>query len=387
MTAEAGFQLNTIAEAIEDIKNGKIIIVVDDEDRENEGDFICAAEKVTPEVINFMARHGRGLICTSILEDRARALDLPLMVRNNTETYETAFTVSVDYIENGQHINGVSAQGRAATIKALINPATKPSELARPGHTMPLIAKKGGVLRRTGHTEASADLARLAGFEPAGVLVEIMNEDGTMARLPQLVEIAKNLGVKLVSIEDLIAYRLEKERLIQRDVAFEIETAIGTFDLIAFRELNSSLTHLVIKKGEWESDEPVLTRVHSASNAGEILSQILQGFNNEVGKTLHAIEKAGKGALLLLKCAEDETSLLETLKQMKTQQEKGEKMNPYTNRSTETVQRDLGIGAQILHDIGIRKIRLLTNHPRKRVGLIGYDLEIVEEVKFEGASL
>ena len=238
-------QLNTIEEAIADIKAGKIVIVVDDEDRENEGDFICAAEKITPELINFMATHGRGLICTSITQERAKALDLPLMVRKNTDMHETAFTVSVDYIGN-KSVKGITAQGRANTIKAMINPDTKPDEFARPGHTMPLIAKDGGVLRRTGHTEASVDLAKLAGFTAAGVLVEIMNEDGTMARLPQLVKIAEKLDLKIVTIKDLVAYRMEKERLVRRDVSIDLKTPIGEFELIAFTEMNSNLTHLVV---------------------------------------------------------------------------------------------------------------------------------------------
>ena len=381
-TRTESFQLNTIEEAIEDIKNGKVIIVVDDEDRENEGDFICASECITPEIINFMSKHGRGLICTSITKARAEELKLPLMVRHNTETYETAFTVSIDYITDDLKLSGISAKGRAATVKGLVNPDAKPSDFSKPGHTMPLIAKDGGVLRRTGHTEASMDLAVLAGFRPSGVMVEIMNVDGTMARLPQLMQIAKALDVKVVSIEDLISYRLEKERLVTRDVELDIETPLGQFKLIAFKEKNSTLTHLAITKGTWQKNEAVLTRVQSATNASELLGLIINGTNSELNKSMQRISEEGKGILLLMKYHETEESLINTLKILKKQQKNGQKLNTYTNRPSESVQRDLGIGSQVLNLLGARKLRLLTTKSRKRVGLIGYGIEIVEEVLF-----
>jgi 3,4-dihydroxy 2-butanone 4-phosphate synthase/GTP cyclohydrolase II len=381
-TRTESFQLNTIEEAIEDIKNGKVVIVVDDEDRENEGDFICASDCITPEIINFMSKHGRGLICTSITKARAQELRLPLMVRHNTEIYETAFTVSVDYVTDDFMLSGISAKGRAATVKGLVDPNAKPSDFTKPGHTMPLIAKDGGVLRRTGHTEASADLAALAGFSPSGVMVEIMNADGTMARLPQLMKIAKGLDVKVVSIEDLISYRLEKEKLVQRDLELDIDTALGKFKLIAFKEKNSTLTHLAITKGTWEKDEPVLTRVQSATNASELLGLIIKDSDSELSKAMKKIEEEGKGVLLLMKYHETEENLINTLKMLKEQQQSGKKLDSYTNRPSESVQRDLGIGSQILNLLGARKLRLLTTKPRKRVGLIGYGIEIVEEVLF-----
>lgn len=381
-TRTESFQLNTIEEAIEDIKNGKVVIVVDDEDRENEGDFICASDCITPEIINFMSRHGRGLICTSITKARAQELNLPLMVRNNTEIYETAFTVSVDYVTDDLALSGISAKGRAATVKGLVDPNAKPADFTKPGHTMPLIAKEGGVLRRTGHTEASADLAALAGFTPSGVMVEIMNADGTMARLPQLMKIAKGLDVKVVSIEDLISYRLEKETLVHKDLELDIDTPLGKFKLIAFKEKNSTLTHLAITKGTWEKDEPVLARVQSATNSSELLGLIINGFDSELSKTMKRIEAEGKGVLLLMKYHETEENLINTLKVLKEQQVNGEKLNPYTSRPSESVQRDLGIGSQILNLLGARKLRLLTTKSRKRVGLVGYGIEIVEEVLF-----
>lgn len=375
----ADLKLNTIEEAIEDIKAGKVIIVVDDEDRENEGDFVCAAEAITPEIINFMATYGRGLICTPITENRALELDLHPMVAKNTDLHGTAFTVSIDYLFKGC-TTGISAYDRATGIKALTEDSTKPSDYARPGHIFPLVAREGGVLRRTGHTEASVDLATLAGLYPAGVLVEILNPDGTMARLPQLVEIATQHGLKIITIKDLVAYRMERERLVERELSFEIETPVGSFELVAFTERNHNMTHIAIKTGQWEVDEPVLTRVQAATNANEVLGLILGGGSSEISKCLHRIQEEGKGLLLLLRYADDANGLLPTLKALKKQQEEGEKMDAFIHRPKNSIQRDLGIGAQILHDLNVRKLRLLTNSPRKRVGLIGYGLEVVEEV-------
>ncbi len=375
----ADLKLNTIEEAIEDIKAGKVIIVVDDEDRENEGDFVCAAEAITPEIINFMATYGRGLICTPITENRALELDLHPMVAKNTDLHGTAFTVSIDYLFKGC-TTGISAYDRATGIKALTEDSTKPSDYARPGHIFPLVAREGGVLRRTGHTEASVDLATLAGLYPAGVLVEILNPDGTMARLPQLVEIATQHGLKIITIKDLVAYRMERERLVERELNFEIETPVGSFELVAFTERNHNMTHIAIKTGQWEVDEPVLTRVQAATNANEVIGLILGGGSSEISKCLHRIQEEGKGLLLLLRYPDDANGLLPTLKALKKQQEEGEKMDAFIHRPKNSIQRDLGIGAQILHDLNVRKLRLLTNSPRKRVGLIGYGLEVVEEV-------
>ena len=372
-------QLNTIEEAIADIKAGKFIIVVDDEDRENEGDFICAAECITPEIINFMATHGRGLICTPITESRAKELRLNRMVTENTDLHGTAFTVSIDYKLKGC-TTGISAYDRATGIKALLDPTTTPEDYARPGHIFPLIAKSGGVLRRTGHTEAAIDLAVMSGYAPAGVLVEILNEDGTMARLPQLAGIAKKHGLKLISIEDLVAYRMNKERLVKQVDSMEVETPFGIFDLLCFKETNSNLHHLVIKKGDWTADEPVLTRVHAGSNTGELFALMLKHTAAELHKTMEAIAREGKGALVLLRYPEENDLILTTIQALKEQKENGKTLNPFLKRETDSEQKDIGIGSQILHDLGIRKIRLLTNTPRKRVGLIGYGLEIVENV-------
>ncbi|MCH2082683.1 MAG: 3,4-dihydroxy-2-butanone-4-phosphate synthase [Saprospiraceae bacterium] len=372
-------QLNTIEEAIEDIKAGKVIIVVDDEDRENEGDFVCAAECVTPEIINFMATHGRGLICTPITEERAEELELAPMVRKNTDLHGTAFTISIDYLLRGC-TTGISAYDRSTGIKALTEEGTKGSDYARPGHIFPLVARKGGVLRRTGHTEASIDLASLAGLYPAAVLVEILNPDGTMARLPQLAEIAAKFDLKLITIKDLVAYRMERERLVKRSMEMEIETPLGKFDLIAFTETNENITHLALKTGSWKPGEPVLTRVQAATNANELLALILGGGESNIGKCLKRIKEEENGLLLLLRYPEQQMDLLQSLEILKEQQEKGGKMDAYLNRPKNAIQKDLGIGAQILHDLGVRKLRLLTNRPRKRIGLIGYGLEVVDEV-------
>lgn len=372
-------KLNSIPEAIRDIRDGKVIIVVDDEDRENEGDFICAAEKITPEIINFMATYGRGLICTPITQERANQLNLEKMVSNNTAMHETAFTVSIDLIGQGC-TTGISAYDRSTGIQALVKPKTKANDFARPGHIFPLIAEDGGVLRRTGHTEAAVDLARMAGLYPAGTLVEILNPDGTMARLPQLVEMARKFDLKIISIKDLVAFRMKNERLVERKMQADFETKFGPFTVIAYRENGNELTHLAFKKGEWQADEAVLTRVHSSTNTGDILGALLLGYGEELHKTLRMIQEEGKGLLLYLRHSEDHNTIFETLEKMKEQVEKGEHIDPRPERSKTNVQRDLGIGAQILNDLGLRKLRLLTNRPRKRVGLIGYELEIVENV-------
>ncbi len=376
------FTLNTIEEAIEDIKAGKVIIVVDDEDRENEGDFICAAEKVTPEVINFMATHGRGLICTPITVKRAQELELHKMVSSNTALHETAFTVSIDLKGQGC-TTGISAYDRSTGIKAMVNSETKAHDFARPGHIFPLIAENGGVLRRTGHTEAAVDLARMAGFYPAGTLVEILNPDGSMARLPQLMELAKAQNLKVISIKDLVAYRMANERLIKEMTRVVIDTQYGEFEIIAFNETSSGITHLAIKKGEWTKDEPILTRVHSSSNTMDILGALLHGYGVQLHRTLEKIEKEGKGVLIYLRQKDDDDPVLASLEAIKKMKETGEKQKIFPSRTQSTQQRDLGIGAQILNELGISKLRLLTNNPRKRVGLIGYGLEVVENIAFD----
>ena len=377
------YQLNTIDEAIEDIKAGKVIIVVDDEDRENEGDFLTAARNVTPEIINFMATHGRGLICAPIIESRCDELGLELMVGSNTATYETPFTVSIDLIGSGC-TTGISASDRSKTIQALINPNTKPEELGKPGHIFPLRAKKEGVLRRAGHTEATIDLARLAGFEPAGVLVEILNEDGTMARLPQLMQIAKRFNLKIICIKDLIAYRLHKERLIKRDISVRMTTKYGDFDLIAFSEIQSKKVHLAFVKGTWQKEEPIMRRVHSSSLTLDLLNMLQEENDDEFQLALAQVAKAGKGIVLYMNQESKTESLIDKLKSYQKQQNRV-KTNAETNLSiaARKFQRDYGIGAQILRDWGVSKISLLTNNPKKRIGSLGYGLEIVENVPLE----
>ncbi|MCB0648928.1 MAG: 3,4-dihydroxy-2-butanone-4-phosphate synthase [Saprospiraceae bacterium] len=365
--------LNTIPEAIEDIKKGKVIIVVDDEDRENEGDFICAAETITPEIVNFMALHGRGLICAPIQEERAKELGLDLMVKENTALHHTAFTVSIDLIGHGC-TTGISAYDRATGIKAITNPDIKAEDFARPGHIFPLISKKGGVLRRTGHTEASIDLAVMAGLYPAGVLIEILNEDGTMARLPQLLEIAKKFNLKIISIKDLVAYRMAHERIIKMEYKSTIETAHGPFDVSVFRQLTTGDLHLAFSMGQFNESEPALVRVHSSTETGDIFNHILDCDNNSVAKSLHLIAKEGSGLLLYMRHGEKNESIIHKLKAL----EQGVKEEPSPNMDE---QRDFGIGAQILRDFGIRKMRLISNHSKKRVGLIGYGLEITEYVE------
>jgi 3,4-dihydroxy 2-butanone 4-phosphate synthase/GTP cyclohydrolase II len=369
-------QLNSIEEAIADIKAGKIIIVVDDEDRENEGDFVSAAETVTPEVINFMAKYGRGLICTPLEEKRADELELDLMVNSNTALHETAFTVSIDLIGYGCS-TGISAYDRATGIKHLTNPAAKPSEYARPGHIFPLRAKPGGVLRRIGHTEAAIDLARMAGLYPAGVLVEILNEDGTMARLPQLLEVAREHDLKIISIDDLVAYRMRTERLVRKEMETKMQTIYGEFDAIVFTDIANGDTHLVLKKGDWTAEEPVLVRVHSWSETGGILGTLLSDYGSQIADSLKSIAEAGKGAFVYLRQG-DKANLLAKLKNYKQLSEEGnlDRFELHTNMG----KKDFGIGAQILRELQISKIRLLTNNPKPRTGFIGYGLEIVENL-------
>jgi 3,4-dihydroxy 2-butanone 4-phosphate synthase/GTP cyclohydrolase II len=379
------FTLNTIEEAIEEIRAGRVIIVVDDEDRENEGDFLTAARNVTPEIINFMATHGRGLICAPLVEDRCDELGLDLMVRANSATYETPFTVSVDLIGHGC-TTGISTQDRALTIKALIDPATKPEELGKPGHIFPLRAKKGGVLRRAGHTEAAIDLSRLAGFESAGVIVEILNEDGTMARLPELFEIAQKFNVKIISIEDLIEYRIKHESLIERIVDVKMPTTHGDFDLYAFKEINTGQEHLALVKGSWEENEAVLVRVHSSCITGDIFGSCRCDCGPQLHKAMELIEQEGKGAIIYMNQEGRGIGLLNKLKAYKLQEEGLDTLEANLKLGFKGDERDYGIGAQIIRDLGIKKMRLMSNNPTKRTGLMGYGLEIIENVPLEIAS-
>ena len=376
------FKLNTIEEAIEDIKNGKVIIVVDDEDRENEGDFVCAAECITPEIVNFMATHGRGLICAPLIEDRCDELGLELMVGKNTATFETPFTVSVDLIGHGC-TTGISAHDRFKTIRALADPDTKPEDLGRPGHIFPLKAKRGGVLRRTGHTEASIDFARLAGFKPAGVLVEIMNEDGSMARLPDLVKVAERFNLKLVSIKDLVEYRIKKETLINKEIEVDMPTAYGDFKLVAYQQTNTQETHLALIKGTWEKDEPVLVRVHSSCVTGDIFGSCRCDCGSQLHHAMEMVEKAGQGVVLYMKQEGRGIGLLNKLRAYKLQEEGLDTVEANIQLGFDMDERDYGVGAQILRDLGITKIKLMTNNPKKRVGLMGYGLEIVDNVSIE----
>lgn len=376
------FKLNTIEEAIEDIKAGKVIIVVDDEDRENEGDFIAAAEMVTPEMINFMATHGRGLICTPLTEKRCEELDLNLMVKNNTVLHETQFTVSIDLIGHGC-TTGISVHDRAKTIKALVDPATKPSDLGRPGHIFPLRAKKGGVLRRTGHTEAGIDLARLAGFQPAGILVEILNEDGSMARLPQLMVVAKKFDLKIISIEQLIEYRLKHDSLIDKVVDVKMPTKSGDFQLHAYKEKISDQEHLALVKGTWEADEPVLVRVHSSCITGDIFGSCRCDCGPQLEKSMEMIEAAGKGVIVYMNQEGRGIGLMNKLKAYKLQEEGMDTVEANIELGFKGDQRDYGIGAQILRDLGVSKMKLMSNNPTKRTGLVGYGLEIVENIPIE----
>ncbi|HAH35888.1 MAG TPA: bifunctional 3,4-dihydroxy-2-butanone-4-phosphate synthase/GTP cyclohydrolase II, partial [Algoriphagus sp.] len=353
-----------------------------DEDRENEGDFVCAAEKVTPEIINFMATHGRGLICAPLIEDRCEKLGLEMMVGQNTAAFETPFTVSVDLIGHGC-TTGISASDRAKTIKALVDDSIDPSELGKPGHIFPLKAKRGGVLRRAGHTEAAIDLSRLAGLQPAGVLVEIMNEDGTMARLPDLVEVAKKFKLKLVSIKDLIAYRLKNESLIKREIGVEMPTDWGDFDLIAFRQTNTQELHLALIKGTWDKDEPILVRVHSSCMTGDIFGSCRCDCGPQLHAAMQMVEKEGKGLVLYMNQEGRGIGLINKLKAYKLQEQGMDTVQANLALGLPMDSRDYGAGAQILRDLGVGKIRLISNNPQKRVGLIGYGLEIVEQVPIE----
>lgn len=371
--------LDSIESAIEDIKAGKLVIVVDDEDRENEGDFITAARNVTPEVVNFMSKHGRGLICVPLLEERCDALGLELMVNNNTALHETAFTVSVDLLGHGC-TTGISAHDRAKTIQALIDPNTRPEDLGRPGHIFPLRAKKGGVLRRAGHTEATVDLARLAGFEPAGVLVEIMNEDGSMARVPDLEVIAKKFDFKIVSIKDLIEYRIKQDSLIEEIVRVDMPTKYGHFKLVAFQEKNSSNEHLALIKGTWNPGEPVLVRVHSSCFTGDILGSLRCDCGDQLHNAMKMVEEEGTGVILYMNQEGRGIGLLNKLKAYRLQEQGMDTVEANLHLGFQMDQRDYGVGAQILRHLGITKLKLITNNPKKRVGLIGYGLEIVENV-------
>ncbi len=376
-------KINTIKEAIEDFRRGKIIIVVDDEDRENEGDFITSAELITTEKVNFMATHGRGLICASIPEQRCAELDLQLMVgKNNTSLHETPFTISVDLIGQGC-TTGISAHDRAKTIKALVDDDTKPEDLARPGHIFPLKAKNRGAIRRAGHTEATIDFARLAGLKPGGALVEIMNEDGSMARLPDLLIIARKFDLKIVSIADLIAYRLQSDKLVEKGVTVKLPTDFGNFDLIPFRQKSNGLEHVALIKGNLDPDEPVLLRVHSSCVTGDIFGSKRCDCGQQLHKAMESIEKEGKGALIYMNQEGRGIGLFNKIKAYKLQEEGMDTVEANLELGFEEDERDYGVGAQIIRELGIRKIRLMTNNPVKRIGLEGYGLEIVENVPLE----
>ena len=376
------FKLNNIDEAIEDIKNGKLVIVVDDEDRENEGDFICAAELISPEIVNFMTIHGRGLICVSLPEERCEELQLDLMVGKSNAVHETAFTVSVDKIGDGC-TTGISATDRAKTILALANPATQPNELGRPGHIFPLKAKSKGVLRRAGHTEASIDLTRMAGLRPAGVLVEIMNDDGSMARLPDLVNVAGKFNLKIISIKDLIAYRLNNECLVERGEEVQMPTNYGIFRLIPFLQKSTGHEHIALIKGEWQEDEPVLVRVHSSCVTGDIFGSL----RCECGEQLHiammTIEKEGRGVLIYMNQEGRGIGLMNKIKAYKLQEEGLDTVDANVHLGFDPDERDYGVGAQILRDLGVKKMKLMTNNPVKRIGLEAFGLEIVENLPLE----
>ena len=371
-------KLDNISEAINDIKNGKVIIVVDDENRENEGDFVCAADAVTPEIVNFMAKHGRGLICTPITEKRSKKLNLFPMVSNNTDPMDTAFTVSVDLKGSGV-TSGISASDRSKTIKALVNRSTHPDDLARPGHIFPLIAKDGGVLRRTGHTEAAIDFARLAGFSPAGVICEIMTEDGSMARVPELINVAKKLNLKIVSIEDLVAYRMKHDSLITKKESFTLNTKFGDFKLSAFQQTNNSQIHLSLSKGEWKEEEPVLVRINSSITNNDILTSLTSNSNKKLDGIFKKINESKNGVIVFINQQANPINVLYRLNEIKKLQSKGEYKTPPVKMD----EKDFGIGAQILHNLKIHKIRLLTNSTQiKRVGMVGYGLEIVEYINY-----
>ncbi len=378
-------RLDSIEEAIEEIKNGKVIIVVDDEDRENEGDFICAAEKITPEMVNFMVKEGRGLMCAPLTADRCKELGLDPMVRKNTAEHETAFTVSVDLLGQGC-TTGISASDRSKTIQALVNASTKPEDLGRPGHIFPLIAAEGGVLRRTGHTEAAIDFARLAGLNPSGVLIEILNEDGTMARLPECRVLADKFNLKLVSIKDLIAYRLEKESLIKREIGVNMPTAWGNFELIAFRQINNDQLHLALVKGTWEAHEHIMVRVHSSCVTGDIFGSCRCDCGQQLHAAMEMVEKNGKGIIVYMNQEGRGIGLLNKLKAYKLQEQGRDTVEANLELGFGADERDYGVGAQILRNLGVSKIKLISNNPKKRVGLMGYGLEIIESVPVEIAA-
>ena len=374
--------MNTIEEALEDIKQGKIVIVVDDEDRENEGDFVTAARNANPEIINFMATHGRGLICTPLIEETCDKLGLEMMVDSNNSHFDTPFTVSIDLIGDGCS-TGISAADRSKTVQALIDPNTKPNDLGKPGHIFPLRAKAGGVLRRAGHTEAAVDLSRLAGFEPAGLIVEIMNEDGTMARLPELKEIAKKFDLKIVTIESLIAYRMQHETLIKEIVEVDLPTKYGDFKLKAFKQTTTGEEHLAIVKGQWNKEEPVLVRVHSSCFTGDILGSLRCDCGDQLTSAMTMINKAGKGVVLYVNQEGRGIGLLNKLKAYKLQEEGYDTLEANLKLGFKGDARDYGVGAQILRAVGVQKMKLLTNNPKKRTGLTGYGLEITETVDIE----
>lgn len=379
------FQFNTIEEAIEDIRNGKVVIVVDDEDRENEGDFLTAARNVTPEIINFMATHGRGLICTPITPQRCDELGLNLMVSDNNALHETAFTISIDLLGKGC-TTGISAHDRAKTVQALIDPETKPEDLGKPGHIFPLKAQADGVLRRAGHTEAAIDLARLAGFEPAGCIVEILNEDGSMARLPDLIKVAERFQLKLITIKDLIEYRLQKESLVRRIISVEMPTKHGDFELIAFEQKDTGQEHLALIKGSWEPGEPVLVRVHSSCVTGDIFHSMRCDCGDQLQKAMELIEAEGRGVIIYINQEGRGIGLINKLKAYKLQEQGLDTVDANVKLGFKPDERDYGVGAQMLRNIGVHKMRLMTNNPTKRAGLIGYGLEIVENVALHVAS-
>jgi len=375
--AQDKIKLNSIEEAIADIKKGKVIIVVDDEDRENEGDFLAAASCVTPEMINFMATHGRGLICTPLIESRCEELGLELMVQSNNALHETPFTVSVDLLGNGC-TTGISASDRAKTVQALVDPNTDPKDLGKPGHIFPLKARSGGVLRRAGHTEAAIDLARMAGFEPAGVIVEIMNEDGTMARLPELRKIADKFELKLVTIQDLITYRLKNESLISKDIAVEMPTEWGDFQMHLYTQLTTGEKHIALVKGEWDKEEPILVRVHSSCVTGDIFGSCRCDCGPQLSSAMQQVEKEGKGVIVYMNQEGRGIGLLNKLKAYKLQEQGLDTVEANLKLGFKMDERDYGVGAQILRDLGVSKMRLMTNNPKKRTGLIGYGLEITD---------
>ena len=375
-------RLDRIEDALEDIRQGKIIIVADDEDRENEGDMICASEAITPEIVNFMIKEARGLMCVSLTDERCQELGLEMMVNQNTTSHETPFTVSVDLLGNGC-TTGISASDRSKTIQALVNPATQPSDLGRPGHIFPLKSRTEGVLRRTGHTESSMDFARLAGFQPSGVLIEVLNEDGSMARLPDLRLLADKHDLKLVTIKDLIEYRLSKESLIKREIGVNMPTEWGSFELVAFKQINTGDTHLALIKGSWEKDEPVMVRVHSSCVTGDIFGSCRCDCGEQLHAAMEMVENEGKGVILYMFQEGRGIGLINKLKAYKLQEQGRDTVEANLELGFAMDERDYGVGAQILRDLGVQKIRLISNNPKKRAGLMGYGLEIVDSIAIE----